>query len=82
MATTLEWALETILDELDAIIDERARARGVVHTQSAREAGRKAMEPKVRAMVRDEDAATILREAGAEKVRHAVRRMYESKAFN
>jgi hypothetical protein len=82
MTTALEWVLQTILDELDAIIDERDKARGIVRTQAARQAGRKAMEPKVRVMLRNEEAATELRSAGADNVRAAVRRMYELKLLN
>jgi predicted nucleic-acid-binding protein len=82
MATALEWVLETILDELDTIIDERDMARGIVRTQAARQAGRKVMEQKVRAMLRNEEAAVELRSAGADNVRAAVRRMYELKLFN
>jgi len=82
MATALEWVLTTILDELDAILDEKDRARGIVRTQAARMAGRKAMEPKLRAMLKNEEAAETLRSAGAANVRAAVRRMYELKLFN
>jgi hypothetical protein len=82
MQTALEWVLETILDEIDTIIDKRVRACGGVDTQAAMDAGRKAMEPTVRAMVRSETAARMLREAGAEKVRHAVRSLYESAKVN
>lgn len=82
MATALEWVLTTILDELDAILDEKDRDRGIVRTQAVRMAGRKAMEPMVRAMLRSEEAAAELRSAGAANVRTAVRRMYELKLLN
>lgn len=82
MQTALEWALETILDELDTILDEKNNARGIVWTEAARLAGRKAMEAKVRDVLRNEEAAKALQAAGAEQVRAAVRRMYESKVFN
>lgn len=82
MSTSLEWALETILDELDLILDEKDNARGIVRTEAARIAGRKAMEAKIRDVLRNEEAAKALQAAGAEQVRAAVRRMYESKVFN
>lgn len=82
MSTSLEWALETILDELDAILDEKNNARGIVRTEAARLAGRKAMEPKLRAVIANEDVAKQFQAAGPEQLRAAVRRMYESNLFN
>lgn len=82
MAPALEWVLETILDELDQIVDEREAAKGIVRTQAARAAGREAMRQKVVVLLKNEQAANDLRKAGAKHVRAAVRRMYEFKTFN
>ena len=82
MSTSLEWALETILDELDLIVDEREADKGIVRTQAARMAGREAMRRRVAAIVKNEQAAIELRNAGPEKVRAAVRRMYDKKTLN
>lgn len=82
MATALEWLQETILDECDAILDERQRAKGLEPTDAQRAAGRAAMRKRLAAMLRDEETAEKMRNAGAESVRAAVRRMYELKICN
>lgn len=82
MATALEWLLETILDELDQIVDEGDAAKGIVRTQAARRSGREAMRQHVAAALKNEATASELRNAGPEKVRAAVRRLYNKKTLN
>jgi len=79
MATALEWVIDTMLDEMDKILDER---EGFVCSRVARLAGREAMRQRVAAIVKNEEAAIELRNAGPEKVRAAVRRMYDKKTHN
>jgi hypothetical protein len=79
--TDLEWVLETMLDEMDTIIDERDTARGIHYrTAEARKAGRDAMRKSLLKSLKDDDGANVakLRAMGADRVRAAVRRKYNS----
>ena len=74
----LKWLEEIILNELDAIIDDRSVVRGVTRTPAQKQAGREAMRKRVAPLLTNETVAHELMEMGELHVRAAVRRMYSN----
>ena len=83
--TALQWLEETILDELDAIMNERSKAHGRFETEADRAAGRAAARETLRRRwlstleVTPENIARAeeLQLMGAAAVRSGVRSMFD-----
>lgn len=76
--SALEWLERVILDELDAIIDERLAAKGKFHTPNQRLVGREAMRKRIAPILKDEPRAAELQALGEARVRAGIRRIYNS----